>query len=91
VLVSSSSPALAAPALGLFSAWFGLDRISRANEIPFSQLGQYCKTLDPSEYGPGCNSVELLNLLQQLSLIALAATIALPLLYWVCAQLLGRS
>jgi len=82
---------LAAPALGLFSAWYGLDRIARANEVPVSQLGQYCKALDQYQFGPGCNSVELLNLLQQLSLIALAATIALPLIYWVCAQLLARN
>jgi len=82
---------LAAPALGLFSAWYGLNRIARANEVPASQLGQYCKALDQYQYGSGCKSVDLLYLLQQLSLIALAATIALPLIYWVCAQLLARN
>jgi Zn-dependent protease with chaperone function len=82
---------LAAPGLGLFASWFGLDRLSKHNDVPVAEMADYCARLDPALVGAGCESVELLTLLQQLSIAALAATIAVPLLYWLCALVLGRS
>ena len=82
---------LAAPGLGLFASWFGLDRLSKHNDVPVAEMADYCARLDPALVGAGCESVELLTLLQQLSIAALAATIAVPLLYWLCALVLGRK
>ena len=62
---------LAAPGLGLFASWFGLDRLSKHNDVPVAEMADYCARLDPALVGAGCESVELLTLLQQLSIAAL--------------------
>jgi len=82
---------LAVPGAGLFAASFGKNRLIEHNHFDsVAELASVCARTENAAH-PVCGALDTMNELQELSLIALGVTLALPLLYLVAALVLGRD
>ncbi len=82
---------LVAPALGLFAASYGTGELVESSGLSSqAEVADYCSTPE-GQTEEGCEILATLQLLHKGSAIALAVSIALPLVYLLAALLLGRS
>ena len=79
------------PGLGLFASDYGKKRLIEVNHFDtVAGLATVCSRAG-SESHPVCQALGTMNELQEVSLIALGVTLALPTLYLVVAFLLSRD
>jgi Zn-dependent protease with chaperone function len=79
------------PAAGLFAANYGRNRLVEHNNFDsVAELAAVCAQAGNDAH-PVCGALHTMNELRELSLIALAVTLALPLIYVLAALVLGRD
>jgi len=82
---------LVAPGLGLFASIHGMDVLhAESGAASFNEIWARCAAWGANA-PEGCAMLERLRLLNRISWIALAVTVALPLFYLVAAWILGRN
>jgi Zn-dependent protease with chaperone function len=82
---------LVVPALGLFAASYGTNELVESSGLgSYAEVAEFCATPD-GQSQEGCEILDTLQLLRKAATIALAVSIALPLVYLLAALLLGRS
>jgi Zn-dependent protease with chaperone function len=80
-----------APGLGLFAALYGGNQLIEGSEFKsIAEASAYCAQ-SAAESSEGCAILDTLQLVRTASLIALIATLGLPLVYLVAAKSLGHN